>query len=284
METKDLSCFIITPVSAGDELLKKEFDSIISNIIRPICEKNGLKHAYAAHELSKVGSINKDIITGIYNSEVVIANLTTFNPNVMYELAVAHTMRKKVISLLKSGVTPPFDIHDDRLIFYTNDIYGYTKLLGDFEATLKTTLSLKEKDIDNPVYNALSLDSLLKKPTDMSQNDLLYQILRKLNQLESNKSVDVITRNSKYTYYIITINSKLNKEQTENILQERFKRSYSIQYGLGTLNNRDGGLYSFECRTTLDQNDFDLQLSLLSMDGIEIIEIAIKDILIKQHQ
>ena len=43
-------------------------------------------------------NILKDIVQAIYDSDIIIANLTGLNPNVFYELGIAHTLNKKVIN------------------------------------------------------------------------------------------------------------------------------------------------------------------------------------------
>ena len=51
-------------------------------------------------------NILKDIVQPIYEADVVIADLTGLNPNVMYELGLAHSFNKKTITILpgRSGL------------------------------------------------------------------------------------------------------------------------------------------------------------------------------------
>lgn len=54
-----------------------------------------------------------------------IADLTNYNPNVFYELAVAQTANRPVIILIKKGQKLPFDVSDLRCVTYDLEIRSY---------------------------------------------------------------------------------------------------------------------------------------------------------------
>lgn len=51
-----------------------------------------------AGDLDNQQNILKDIVEGIYQADIVIADLTGLNPNIFYELGLAHAMNKKAIT------------------------------------------------------------------------------------------------------------------------------------------------------------------------------------------
>lgn len=61
----------------------------------------------------------KDILAGITESALVIADLTGANPNVYYELGLAHAFRKRVILLAQRIDELPFDLRSYRVIPYS---------------------------------------------------------------------------------------------------------------------------------------------------------------------
>lgn len=72
-----------------------------------------------AGDLDNQQNILHDIIEGIYQADVIIADLTGLNPNVFYELGVAHAMDKKVIILTQDINELPFDIKSYRAVQYS---------------------------------------------------------------------------------------------------------------------------------------------------------------------
>lgn len=57
--------------------------------------------SHAGDDISTQQNILKDIVQMIYNSDVIIADLTDLNSNVFYELGIAHTLNKKVIAITR---------------------------------------------------------------------------------------------------------------------------------------------------------------------------------------
>lgn len=178
-------CFIITPIGSDTDPIRRHIEGIMEAAIRPaLGEKYEL---IVAHKIYEPGSITKQIISEIYNAELVIANLTNRNPNVMYELAFRHSLGKPVIMIAESGTSLPSDIIMERTIFYQNDAQGVIELRKDLEKA--------ENEIDfsksgSPIYDVLhSIDRDINI-LQISQNDtqagqeVLPYILEKLNKLE----------------------------------------------------------------------------------------------------
>lgn len=123
---KKSTCFIITPICNKKDDIRRHVDGIIEAVIIPaIGDDYDIK---VSHKMSEIGSISKQIIKEIYDSKLVIANLTNINPNVMYELAFRHSTGKPVIIIAEEGTTLPFDVSVERTIFYRNDAQGTLEL------------------------------------------------------------------------------------------------------------------------------------------------------------
>ena len=58
------------------------------------------------------GSITKDIIEKLFSASMVFADITDFNPNVMYELGVRHSFKKPSSIVIESRKSRniPFDV------------------------------------------------------------------------------------------------------------------------------------------------------------------------------
>lgn len=83
-------------------------------------------------EQNITGNILPHIIKKIIQSRVVIANITGRNPNVFYELGIAHALNKPTIIISKNESDIPFDIKSQRIIFY--------KTKEDLKSSLKESL------------------------------------------------------------------------------------------------------------------------------------------------
>lgn len=124
MESKKKQCFIITPIGGNGTEIRIKADGVIDAVIKPVLEELEYE-VISPKELSKPGSITDAIFNFIANCELVIANMTGLNANVMYELAIRHAIGKPVVCIIEENEKLPFDIQSDRLIFlYRQYVWG----------------------------------------------------------------------------------------------------------------------------------------------------------------
>jgi hypothetical protein len=154
MELKPL-CFVLMPFS---EDLKPIYDKIKS-----VAEEVGFE-CKRSDEIA-VGPINKSIFENIFYAKAIIADLTAYNPNVFYELGVAHAISRKVI-LISQEEKIPFDISGDFVIKYKNTIPGGDHLSRELLRLLD--LIKKGGVIDNPAQMFLPQTPELKKINEIS--------------------------------------------------------------------------------------------------------------------
>lgn len=191
-KTKDKkTCFVITPIGDNNSDIRRHIDGIIDQAIVPaLGEKYEIE---VAHRKYEIGSINDRVIKSVVEADLVIANLTTTNPNVMYELAIRHSFGKPVIVIAEEGTKLPFDVVVENTIFYLNDPTG--------ASDLKQKLIEYEKPIDlekkeyGPVYNVINkipLYNEVESGKDVSNDKLLQYVIDRLDSLE--KSVKFKTQ------------------------------------------------------------------------------------------
>jgi hypothetical protein len=105
----DTACFYITPI--GDEAteVRKHSDLFMGSLIEPCLEEFGLR-LVRADAITEAGLITAQIIEHIVRSKLVIVDLSFHNPNVFYELALRHAVRKPIVQLSRSQDRLPFDV------------------------------------------------------------------------------------------------------------------------------------------------------------------------------
>jgi hypothetical protein len=115
------------------------YEELYKDVIQPLSEKSGLQ-AYHAGEVFGPGVILDDIVRGIEEAKIIIAEITALNENVFYELGYAHALKKPTILLADRTKKLPFDISGYRCLFYENSICGKRKVEEALDKHLKAIL------------------------------------------------------------------------------------------------------------------------------------------------
>lgn len=121
------------------------YNEVYRDAIKPLIEEIGYE-PIRVDEISQPGLILNDIWSSMAESSVVIAEVTERNPNVYYELGMAHALSKPTVLLAQKGTILPFDISQYRCIVYENSIPGRNRLLTALRNSLNSVLGLSSSD------------------------------------------------------------------------------------------------------------------------------------------
>lgn len=105
------TCFVMMP-------FLDPLGSYYETVYKPAIEKAKLNPVRADAEIFGTGKIIDQIWTGINNARVLVAELTGRNPNVLYELGLAHALHKPVVLVSSNKDDVPFDVQHVRVIYY----------------------------------------------------------------------------------------------------------------------------------------------------------------------
>lgn len=108
------------------------------NVFEPACEAFGLTPV-RADKISEAGDIPDQIFTYLHSADVVIADLTGGNPNVMYELGLRHT-RDKITIQIGEHERLPFDVTTIRTIKFKRTAAGLIDVRNSLIEALRTAL------------------------------------------------------------------------------------------------------------------------------------------------
>ncbi|MCU9947542.1 hypothetical protein [Pseudomonas sp. PDM13] len=218
VEDTNKRCFVVTPIGGDNTPTRRAADGLISAVIKPVLAGLGFD-TYVAHEISVQGSITRQVIEHILDDELVVANLSELNPNVMYELAVRHCVGRPVVVLAVSGTRLPFDISDERTIFYDNDMHGVVDLQPRLAEAIQSAMAAEKPD--NPVYRvtehkvlreAVGTDdaqTLLMEKMDFIESSLLELKAERL----SPAITDDVTGGLLYYQYTVTYGGNFEDEK-----------------------------------------------------------------------
>jgi len=129
-------CFVLMPFSDTNDV-QDVYQDHVKKVLEHRC---GLRCA-RADDIYDISGVMQSVWEGINRACLIIADLTGRNPNVFYELGIAHTLGKPVIMLTPSMEFVPFDLPHLRSIVYEYKPANIGKLEEALERTVKRVLT-----------------------------------------------------------------------------------------------------------------------------------------------
>ncbi len=108
------TCFVMMPFATP-------VGGYYASVYGPAIKKTGLIAVRADADIFGTGKIVDQIASGIEAAKVLVAELTGRNPNVLYELGLAHGKNKPVVLVSATESDVPFDLQHIRVIYYDRD-------------------------------------------------------------------------------------------------------------------------------------------------------------------
>ncbi|MDE6747345.1 MAG: hypothetical protein K2J72_12040 [Oscillospiraceae bacterium] len=210
---KQKRCFVMMPFSDPDGYDKGHFRKIYEQIIKPAIEKAGYI-AYRVDENGVSDLITTKIFQAILDCDMAICDLSSRNPNVLYELGIRHAFDKPVVLINDDKTERIFDIQGLSTITYRS-----SRLYDEVpEDQKKITEAIKANENNSSSYSIINMVKLQKATYDKDNKDvnspelnnaLLMRVIAALDKTEQNQA---------------NVYSKLRNEQE----QEQYRISSDI--------------------------------------------------------
>jgi hypothetical protein len=175
-------CFFVTPIGHANSDERKRADSIKKYILNEVL--SGKYRVVRADELPQPGSITHQVIKMLHHADLVVADLTGVNPNVVYELAVRHSFNKISIHLIDKAELIPFDLKDERTIaFDLSDLMSIDDCKQQLAKVIKE-IGRKKFEYSSPIFRVLGVAAA----TDKEREAFLETMADQINSIASDVS------------------------------------------------------------------------------------------------
>lgn len=151
MDTKK-KVFVIMPFSDTKSHPEEYWTRHFIRFLKPIIEEDPRLQAYRSQPLR--ADVAHQIIRELATSDIVVADLTDYNPNVFWELGVRHTWKGSTIMIAEIGTRIPFHLSHKPTHFYNGDHLNGEEFKEGFKAALNNCIESPD-DSDSPVLQAL---------------------------------------------------------------------------------------------------------------------------------
>ena len=228
--TEKKICFVISPIGSEGSDTRKRSDITYEYIIRPIVEKFGY-HLTRADYIKEPGIITSQIIDQIFESSLVIADLSDNNPNVFYELAIRHVTKKPYVQMMRSGQKIPFDITGLRTISFDIDLESASNAKKELCDQIESIENSKFNP-DNPITSAIqqsSIKKMLDSGDDIKPDDFSKVVLESVSEL---RSIVLDLRAEFHNLKSFDNKSKSATTKYKNILEELNHEIYNTEIKL----------------------------------------------------
>lgn len=183
----DRFCFVISPIGEPGTATRRQADGVLEEIIEPALQDD-FARIERADRPPAPGIVTTQIIQDLIEADLVVADLTGPNPNVMYELAIRHANGGPFVHMAEQGQELPFDIQGVHNVYYSPELKGR----GATEEELRSTAraAIEQEQIDNPVASAVNFLELGQtgEPGDKAIADAVQDIRSQMSALRQDVS------------------------------------------------------------------------------------------------
>lgn len=121
---------------------EQNLTNIYNEFIKPTVEEKGM-FCRRADDINSNNAIIQDIWKSICEARFIIADISSLNPNVMYELGIAHAIGKETVLVHQEGSSNkfPFDISHIRILTYRDTATGGKELKEKIGRSIDSVIS-----------------------------------------------------------------------------------------------------------------------------------------------
>jgi hypothetical protein len=179
------NCFVIMPIGDESSDTRRRSDQVLKHIIKPAAELCGYA-AIRADEIDKPGLITSQVIQRVIDDPLVIADLSETNPNVFYELAIRHAIRKPLVQIIEKGQRIPFDVAGTRTVHVDHkDLDSVSSAKEEIVRQIKQ-LEADPDDLETPI--SISRDLQILKQSDNPRDRGIADLLSAISEMRAETS------------------------------------------------------------------------------------------------
>ncbi|MCX6900188.1 MAG: hypothetical protein NT105_16010 [Verrucomicrobia bacterium] len=181
-DTKPKICFVIAPIGADASDVRVRSDQVLKHVIGPSARDCGYE-PIRADQISEPGLITSQAIQHIVEDPLVIADLTGRNPNVFYELALRHALKKAVVQIIHATESIPFDVAASRTVHVDHhDLDSVAKAREEIVRQIRA-VEKNPEEVDTPISVAVELQFLRKSDNPLEKSNA--EIITMLQEIKA---------------------------------------------------------------------------------------------------
>ena len=160
-EQSEKSCFVIMPISDHPDYPKGHFKEVYSELISPAVIEAGYK-PIRADDVAASNLIHVDVVYNIIHADLCICDLSSRNPNVMFEYGIRQAFDKPTVLIKDDRTERIFDLSGMRDIEYNSSlrIAETIKKRSDIVNSIHETV--KSQGADGQKFSLVSLLGIAK--------------------------------------------------------------------------------------------------------------------------
>lgn len=189
-QTENNDCFIIMPIGATDGYEDGHFQAVYEDLIKPAIEQANY-HPLRADEVNRTNLIHLDILQKLIAAPIAVCDLSTRNPNVLFELGIRQAFDKPVVLIQEKGTPKIFDITPLRYLEYGKALKyrDVLKTQSELKSRIEETMLAKDDSSNvNSIVKLLALSPAYLPKIDKTNKenmalDLIQGQLSELTQM-----------------------------------------------------------------------------------------------------
>ncbi|OUJ93925.1 hypothetical protein BFG48_003445, partial [Acinetobacter nosocomialis] len=195
-------CFIIMPIADHPDYKQGHFKRVYDDIFKPACIAAGYRPV-RADDTKQANLIQLDILQKLLESPMAICDLSTRNPNVLFELGLRQAFDKPTILVQEEGTPRIFDINIFRYVEYRNSL-DYREVLADQraieEVLIETKKAVAEGKSVNSIIKLLSITNpaSLQDSSNFEDKEYFQILMSEIQGLKNSLARNNNFTNSKY--------------------------------------------------------------------------------------
>ena len=228
MAEEERICFVIAPIGEEHSEIRKRSDQILKFVIRPAAEECGYV-AKRADEFSEPGMITAQVLNHTMNDPMVVADLTDWNPNVFYELAIRHAARKPFVLLFQptnQKERMPFDVAGLRAVGLDHpDWDSMEASKAKLIEAIKAAEAMDPTKLVTPITHAINLQDLTE--SEDPAGNMLAEVVLSLKRVDERYYLmhkDIFTLQHEMMTLLSELRSRTSIAAMEDAIDEVIRR------------------------------------------------------------